>query len=55
MPAPAKGAAPHRHQRDAVVIAFTGRTPHASFVKQGTVHADEGTAGADRLYVVELK
>jgi len=53
-PAPAKGAA-HRHQRDAVVIAFNGRTPRATFVKQGTVHADEGAAGADRLYVVELK
>jgi hypothetical protein len=53
-PPPAKGA-PHRHQRDAVVIAFNGRTPRATFVKQGTVHADEGTAGADRLYVVELK
>ena len=54
VPAPAKGA-PHRHQRDAVVIAFNGRTPRATFVKQGTVHADEDAAGADRLYVVELK
>jgi len=52
---PLPAAAPHRHQRDAVVIAFTGKTPKVSFVAKGTVHADEGVSGADRMYVVELK
>jgi hypothetical protein len=50
-PAPAM----HRHLRDAVVIAFSGRTPRVSFVGRGTAHAEEGVAGADRLYVIELK
>ena len=52
---PPPAAKPHRHQRDAVVIAFTGKSPKASFVSRGTVHNDEGVAGADRVYVVELK
>jgi len=52
---PPPAANPHRHQRDAVVIAFTGKSPKASFVSRGTVHNDEGTPGADRAYVVELK
>jgi len=52
---PPPPAGQHRHQRDAVVIAFTGRTPNVTFVPKGTVHADEGASGADRLYVVELK
>ena len=54
VPVPAGGAS-HRHQRDAVVIAFTGKTPKVTFVTRGTVHANEGVAGADRLYVIELK
>ena len=54
VPAPGAGA-PHRHPRDAVVIAFTGQTPRASFVSRGTVHNGEDVAGADRLYVIELK
>jgi hypothetical protein len=45
----------HRHAHDAVVVAFTGRTPKVSFVARGTVHADEGVTGADRLYVFEIK
>src|SRR6478736_3982556 len=44
-----------KHQRDTVMIAFTGRTPKVMFVTRGTVHNDEGAAGADRLYAVELK
>ena len=54
VPVPVGGAS-HRHQRDAVVIAFTGKTPKVSFVARGTVHANEDGAGADRLYVIELK
>ena len=52
---PLPAAKAHRHQRDAVVIAFTGKSPKASFVSRGTVHNDAGAAGADRAYVVELK
>jgi hypothetical protein len=48
-------SASHRHSRDAVVIAFAGTTPKVSFVPRGTVHASEAVAGADRVYVVELK
>lgn len=48
-------AASHRHIRDAVVVAFKGRTPRVSFTTRGTVHSDEGTAGADRAYVFEVK
>ena len=47
--------APHRHLRDAVVIAFAGQKPRVTFTTRGTSHADEGAAGADRLYVIELK
>ena len=53
VPPPAPAA--HRHQRDAVVIAFAGKTPKVSFVTRGTVHNDESVAGADRVYVIELK
>jgi hypothetical protein len=52
---PPPAAKAHRHQRDAVVIAFTGKSPRASFVSRGTVHNDDGISGSDRLYGVELK
>jgi hypothetical protein len=45
----------HRHQRDTVAIAFTGKSPKATFVARGTVHNDDAAAGADRVYVVKLK
>jgi hypothetical protein len=54
VPAPASGAA-HRHSRDEVTVAFTGVTPRVSFIPRGTVHTDEGTGRADRVYIVELK
>ena len=53
----AAGAAPsgsHRHARDAVVIWVEGRTPHAAFTRQGTVHSDEGV-GQARAWIYELK
>ena len=37
------------------LIAFMGKTPKVSFLARGTVHAAEDTAGADRVYVIELK
>jgi hypothetical protein len=52
---PPPAGVPHRHVRDAVVVAFRGETPRATFVTRGTVHGDDGTAGADRVYVFELK
>ena len=52
-PPPAPGA--HRHLRDAVVITFTGQKPTVLFTSRGTVHNEEGAAGADRVYVIELK
>jgi hypothetical protein len=53
----AQGAQPpaHRHERDAVAVAFTGQKPRITFVPRGTVHRGEETAGADRTYFFELK
>lgn len=55
VPGSSAPAAPHRHARDAVVVSFTRQAPRVTFVSRGTVHADEGTAAADRAYVFELK
>jgi hypothetical protein len=55
VPAPGPASSPHRHTRDAVVVAFTNLKPRVTFVPHGTVHADEQTAGAERVYVFELK
>jgi hypothetical protein len=51
----APAARPHRHTRDAVVVAIEGQNPRAVWVKQGTVHNDEGTGQASRVYVFEIK
>jgi hypothetical protein len=48
-------SSPHRHAKDAVVVAFTNLKPRVTFVQRGTVHNDEQTAGASRIYVFELK
>jgi hypothetical protein len=45
----------HRHQRDAVVIAFAGQTPTVTFVNRDTVHASESSAPSSRVYIFELK
>jgi hypothetical protein len=55
VPAPGPTSSPHRHTRDAVVVSFTNLKPRVTFVPHGTVHADEQTTGADRVYVFELK
>jgi hypothetical protein len=55
VPASGPAPSPHRHTRDAVVVAFTKLKARVTFVPRGTVHADEQTAGADRAYVFELK
>jgi len=55
VPAPGTASSPHRHTRDAIVVAFTNLKPRVIFIPHGTVHADEQTTGADRAYVFELK
>jgi hypothetical protein len=50
-PAPAR----HRHARDTVVVTIDGRTPRAIWVSRATLHADEGTGNASRVYAFELK
>jgi len=45
----------HRHERDAVVVAFTGKKPKITFVPKGTVDQGRENAGAERTYVFELK
>jgi hypothetical protein len=52
---PGPGPSPHYHTRDAVVVGFTNSKPRVTFVTRGTVHTDEQTAGADRVYAFELK
>ena len=53
----AQGAQPaaHRHEMDAVAVAFTGLKPRITFVPRGAVDHGEETAGADRAYFFELK
>jgi hypothetical protein len=46
---------PHRHGRDTVIIAFTGQTPHVTFVPAGTAHPDDPVGSAEHLYAFELK
>jgi len=45
----------HRHEMDAVAVAFTGQKPRITFVRRGTVDHGEESAGADRAYFFELK
>lgn len=45
----------HRHEMDAVAVAFTGQKPRITFVPRGTVDHGEEIAGADRSYIFELK
>jgi hypothetical protein len=47
--------APHLHARDAVIVAFTELKPRVTFVERGTVHNDEQTSGADRVFAFEVK
>ncbi|MGY3211364.1 hypothetical protein [Mucilaginibacter sp. HD30] len=53
----AQGAQPsaHQHEKDAVVVSFTGQKPKITFVKRGTADQGKETAGADRTYTFELK
>ena len=52
---PGPAPSPHRHARDAVVVAFTALKPRVTFVPRGTVHNDDQATGADRVYVFEVK
>ena len=45
----------HHHEKDAVIVAFTNLKPKVTFIPRGTVHTDEQTTGADRVYVFEVK
>ena len=45
----------HRHEKDTVVVAFTGQKSRITFVPRGTVDQGGDTAGADRTYSFELK
>jgi len=48
-------AKPHRHTHDAVIVALGNQAPRATWVKQGTVHDEEGAGAAARFYVFEIK
>ena len=54
-PAPGPSGLPHLHARDAVIVAFTELKPRVTFVERGTVHNDEQTTGADRVFAFEVK
>jgi hypothetical protein len=53
--APGPSGPPHLHARDAVIVAFTALKPQVTFVERGTVHNDEQTRGADRVFAFEVK
>jgi hypothetical protein len=53
--APPSTGAPHLHARDAVIVTFTKLKPHVTFVERGTIHNDEQTSGADRIFAFEVK
>jgi hypothetical protein len=53
--APGPSRPPHLHARDAVIVAFTELKPRVTFVERGTVHNDEQTSGADRVFAFEVK
>lgn len=54
-PAPGPSGPPHLHARDAVIVSFTKLKPQVTFVARGTVHNDEQTGGADRVFAFEVK
>ncbi len=45
----------HQHEKDAVVVSFTGQKPRITFVPRGTTDQGKETSGADRTYIFELK
>jgi hypothetical protein len=53
--APGPSRVPHLHARDAVIVAFTELKPRVRFVERGTVHDDEKTSSADRVFAFEVK
>ena len=53
--APGSAGKPHLHTRDAVIVDFTKLKPRVTFVERGTVHNDEQTRGADRVFAFEVK
>ena len=54
-PVPGPSGPPHLHARDAVIVAFTKLKPTVTFVDRGTVHSDDQTGGADRIFAFEVK
>jgi hypothetical protein len=38
-----------------VIVAFRQQKPHVAFVARGTVHNDEQSSGADRVFAFEVK
>ena len=54
-PPPGPSEAPHLHSRDAVIVTFIKLKPHVTFVARGTVHNDDQTSGADRVFAFEVK
>ena len=48
-------AARHTHLHDTVVVSIESPTPRATWIRKGTVHADEGATRASRVYLFEIK
>jgi hypothetical protein len=55
VPPPDPAPAAHRHERDAVLVAFANLKPRVTFVPHGTTHSGEQMTAADRAYIFELK
>jgi hypothetical protein len=45
----------HTHLHDTVVVAIDTPSPRATWIAQGTAHADEGAGRASRVYLFEIK
>jgi hypothetical protein len=45
----------HTHLHDTVVVAIDTPSPRATWITQGTAHADEGAGRASRVYLFEIK
>ena len=53
--APGPSGPLHIHPRDAVIVAFRKLKPQVAFVQRGTVHNDDQTSGADRVFAFGVK
>ena len=52
---PITSSSRHTHLHDTVVVVIDTPSPDATWIAQGTAHADEGAGRASRVYLFEIK